>query len=48
MEIVKQWIVDEYKHLIQLKDGTFMLGSTTNFYGFEKISNSDAFALINS
>jgi len=48
MKIVNQWIVENGQHLVELKDGTFMLGSTTNVYGYERISNSDAFALINS
>ena len=47
MEITKQWIVTEHQHLVQLKSGDFMIGSTTNFYGYENISESDAYALIN-
>lgn len=47
MEIIKQWIVDGCKHLVQLKNGDFMLGGTTNFYGYEKISKSYAYTLLN-
>jgi hypothetical protein len=46
MEIKKQWIVDGYKHLVLLKSGVYMIGFTSNQYGYQKISQSEALELI--
>ena len=46
MKIVDQWIVDESRHLILTEDDSYMLGSTSNVYGFSRISKEEALSLI--
>ena len=48
MEITKQWIVDEHRLLVKLKDGTYKIGQTTSLYGFDLISKEKALELINA
>lgn len=41
-KIVEQWIVGGVRHLVLLNDGTYMIGRTTNYYGYDKISQEEA------
>lgn len=47
MEIVKQWIVNGYQHLVMVANGDYYLGTESNMYGFDKISKEKAERLIN-
>lgn len=42
MEIIKSWIVGWGEHLVKLEDGTYMLGNTTNIYGYSHITEKEA------
>ena len=48
MEVEKQWIVNVYELLLLLKDGTYRIGQSSNFYGFDLIDKKKALALINA
>lgn len=47
MKVINQWIVAGHKLLVQIESGQYYLGRTTNEYGFDLITESEAFKLLN-